>query len=68
MSSLAEALPMEQQRVREIRDLYLELPDGAGKPAAAMMEMSLRQAEVAASSGDVIAMMRAHEDLKGYTL
>lgn len=66
MNSLAEALPAEQARVRELKELYLSIGD-AGKPAAYMMEMSLQRAEQAIMSGDVIAMLAAYENLKGFT-
>ena len=66
MSSLAEALPKEQARVRELIVLYRSLPDGAGNIAVAMMENSLRMADSAVMSGDVIAMIQSYEDLKGY--
>lgn len=62
--SLAEALPKEQKRVREIVAIYDTVPNGHF--AAAMMRQSLAEAERAAASGDVIAMMAAYEDLKGY--
>lgn len=62
--SLAEALPKEQERVREIVAIYDTVPNG--HIAATMMRRSLAEAERAAASGDVVAMMRAYEDLKGY--
>jgi len=62
--NLAEALPIEQARVREMLPVYDSIP--AGKFAAAMIRQSLAQAEQAAASGDVVAMLRAYEDLKGY--
>jgi hypothetical protein len=64
METLAEALPKEQQRVRELLPLYDEIPTGIF--AATMMRQSLARAEQAAASGDVIAMLTAYEDLKGY--
>lgn len=67
MTNLAEALPIEMARVRAMKEQYLGLPGGVGRPAAHLMELSLRSAESAAASGDVVAMIRAHEDLKGYT-
>lgn len=64
--SLGEALPAEQARVRELLEQYVEIgPPGAF--AAAMMRQSLANAEKAAISGDVVAMIRAYEDLKGFT-
>lgn len=64
MTNLAEALPKEQQRVRELVALYDTVP--AGVFAATMMRQSLARAEVAAASGDVIGMLAAYNDLKGY--
>ena len=64
--SLAEALPKEQARVREILAIYDKVPGGA--LAASMMRLSLTEAERAAAAGDVVSMARAYEDLKGYEL
>ena len=64
METLAEALPKEQQRVRELLPIYDEIP--AGIFAATMMRQSLTRADQAASSGDVVAMLAAYEDLKVY--
>jgi len=63
--SLAEALPREQERVRNLLPLYDAIPTGI--LAATMMRNSLRQADQAVMSGDVIAMIRCYEDLKGYS-
>lgn len=63
--NLAEALPKEQARVRELIEMYREIGP-AGAFARMMMEHSLRAADKAASEGDVVAMLRAYEDLKGY--
>ena len=64
MESLAEALPREQQRVRELLPLYDAIPEG--RFAAAMMRESLARAERAAVSGDIVAMIVACKDLEGY--
>jgi hypothetical protein len=67
MESLGEALPKEQARVRELILQYRDpMLGGAGVFAATMMENSLREADQAVMSGDVVAMLRAYEDLKGY--
>lgn len=63
--SLADALPKEQARVRKILGYYREIGP-AGAFGAFMIEQSLRQADIAAASGDVVAMVWAYEDLKGY--
>ncbi|KGO32741.1 hypothetical protein JT06_18650 [Desulfobulbus sp. Tol-SR] len=69
MESLAEALPKEQARIREIIVMYRDPAlNGAGNLAAMMMEQSLAAADKAVMSGDVVAMIRAYEDLKGYSM
>ena len=65
--SLGHALPQEQARVRALKELYLGLPGGVGRPAAFLMERSLAAADMAATSGDVVAMLTAYQDLQGFT-
>lgn len=65
MSTLAEDFPKEQQRVRDLLPIYDAIPTGVF--AAAMMRRSLTVAEQAAASGDIVAMLVAYEDLKGYS-
>lgn len=65
MTSLAEALPAEQRRVRELIPLYQSIGQ-AGIPATLLMKDALSRAEVASASGDVIAMIRCYEELKGF--
>ena len=64
MESLGEALPKEQERVREVLQGYREIGP-AGTFGAVMIEQSLRAADQAVMSGDLVAMMRCYEDLKG---
>ena len=67
METLGESLPKEQARVRELILQYRDpLLNGAGNLAALLMEQSLRASDQAVISGDVVAMIRAYEDLKGY--
>jgi hypothetical protein len=61
--SLAEALPREQARVREILGHYKEIGP-AGMFGAAFIEADLREADQAVMSGDVVRMIRAYEKLK----
>jgi N-glycosylase/DNA lyase len=64
MSSLAEAFPQEQARVREVLKQYQSIGP-AGTFGAFMIEQSLRRADQATASGDVLAMLRSYEELKG---
>lgn len=67
MGSLGDDLPKEQARVRELILQYRDpMLNGAGNIAAMMMENSLREADKAIMSGDVVAMINAYKDLKGY--
>lgn len=63
--SLGEAFPLEQQRVRELIPLYQEIGP-AGAFGLLMINQALTRAEQAAASGDVIAMLRSYEELKGF--
>ncbi len=66
--SLGEALPAEMARVRDkVMPAYIEC-GAAGGFALAMMRLDLDKAAKALAEGDVVAMLRAYESLKGYTL
>lgn len=65
--TLGDALPREMARVRDdVIPVYDRVP--MGHFAAAAMRHSLGAATKALAEGDVIAMLRAYEDLKGYEL
>lgn len=64
MDNLAEALPKEQQRVRELLSIYDTIPTGVF--AATLMRQALARAEKAAASGDVTAMITAYTELQGF--
>lgn len=64
MASLAEEYPQEQERCRELLAAYKELgPVGAF--GAMNIENALREADQAAVSGDVVAMIIAYEKMRG---
>lgn len=56
--SVGEAFPREQARVRELLSQYREIGP-AGAFGALMLEQTLREADAAMASGDVIAILRA---------
>lgn len=68
--NVAEGLARQIRRVTLLRCLY----EAAGladekvivAPALMMMDMALEAACVAAGSNDVVAVIRAHEELKGF--
>lgn len=62
--SLAQALPEQQARVRELLGEYKALGP-VGQFGAMMLERDLAAADQAVMSGDVVAMLRAYEALKG---
>ena len=67
--TLAEALPDEINRVREIQDQYKELrgrPNIIVEPAIMFMEHSIQNAIQASMSGDIVSMLKAVKDLKGF--
>jgi len=67
-NTLGDALPQEIARVRdEVLPEYIAIGP-AGAIAAALMRQSLDLAAKAMAEGDVVAMMRACLELKGYKL
>ncbi len=66
--TLADGLPREMARVRdEVMPQYLALrgmPGVSVEPALALMRASLDRAAKAMAEGDVVAMLRAYQDLK----
>ena len=66
METLADALPKEMGRVREVLGHYKEIGP-AGMFGAAFIEQDLRAADQAVMSGDVVAMLRSLETLRGIT-
>lgn len=60
-----EGLLEEMNRVRELIKEYEAID--MGFVAAALMKQGIVNAENAIGSGDVVAMLVAYEDLKGYT-
>ncbi len=65
MGTLGDELPREQARCRELLVAYKEIGP-AGAFGAAMIEQSLREADQASISGDIVAMLRAYEKLKNH--
>ena len=65
-TTLADALPAEMARVREVLAQYHEIGP-AGAIGAMFIEQDLRVADRAVMSGDVVAMIRALEVLRGIT-
>ena len=68
--TLGDALPREMARVRdEILPEFLQLrglPNVICEPQIAMLRASLDAAAKAMAEGDVVAMLRAYQDLKEY--
>ena len=65
MTTLGDELPQEQARCRELLIAYKEIGP-AGAFGALMIEQSLREADQASISGDIVAMLRAYEKLKNH--
>ncbi len=67
--SLAEALPEEINRVREIQDEFKTLRGMSNvivEPQIMLMEAEIQAAMKAMVEGDVVEMLRCHETLKEY--
>ncbi|MEY2855659.1 MAG: hypothetical protein RL030_2791 [Pseudomonadota bacterium] len=63
MSSLGEQFPIEQARVREVLRQYEACGPG-GELGAMFIRQTLKRADQAAISGDVIEMIRAFQEMK----
>jgi len=62
--TLADALPAESARVREVLWIYKSLGK-AGQIGAMLIEQDLKAADLAVMSGDPVAMLKAYQVLKG---
>lgn len=65
-ATLGDALPKEMARVRDVLMPQYQSIGPAGKFALAMMTLELDRAAKALAEGDVVAMIRAYEGLKGF--
>lgn len=64
MTTVGDEFPKQQARVRELLVQYKAIgPNGAF--GAAMIEGVLHRADQAAISGDVVAIVKSYEELKG---
>ena len=61
-TSLGDALPKEQARVREVLAEYKKIPQGVF--GAVIIEQALKNADEAVISGNIFAMIAAYEELK----
>ena len=61
MSSVGEEYPKEQARLRELIGIYRDLPGGVGTFGATMIEATLREADAALASGDVVRIVQAYQ-------
>lgn len=66
MPNLIEGIQREQNRVRELIPLYVEIGP-AGAIGAALMRAAVDQGDKAIASGDVLKMLRAYKDLEECT-
>lgn len=66
--NLVQGLTDEILRVTEIKNEYLSIPNGAGRLAAAMMEVAIEKARKAQASGDILQMIPALQELREFEL
>ena len=63
MSSIGTEIVKEQARVRELKSRYDSIGP-AGTFGATMIELALRRADEAISSGDVVKILQSYKELK----
>ena len=66
LETLGEALAKECARVRELQGQY-KVVGRPGAFAAEMMERALRRADEAMIENDIVAMLRAYQELTAFT-
>ena len=64
--NLAEALPIEQARVRKLIEIYKEHCGNSGVFAVALMQNALNAAEKASAAGDTIEMLACYQELQSF--
>jgi hypothetical protein len=62
--TLAEAFPMEQKRVREVRERYCEI-GAPGYLGTVIIDAVLERAEKAIAGGNVLEILKSYEEMKG---
>jgi hypothetical protein len=63
MSSLVDEYPKEQARLRSLLEVYHSLGP-IGLFGATVIEQTLKEADVAVASGDIVAMVRCFQAMK----
>jgi hypothetical protein len=64
VTTVGDEFPKEQARVRELLREYRQIGP-AGAFGTMMLEQALARADHAAISGDVVAVLRSYQELKG---
>lgn len=60
--NLMDGLLQEMNRVREIKRMYDEIPEGRFR--SIMIQHAINEAEKSISSGDVVQMLTSYQELK----
>ena len=63
ITTVGEDFPKQQARVREVLKLYYEIGP-SGMFGAASIEQTLREADEAQATGDIIRILQSYEALK----
>jgi hypothetical protein len=66
--NLIGGIQEEIDRVKGVIKIYDEVPNGAGRFASAMMQLSINEANSLIAMGDTVGMMKALKDLQSYEL
>jgi predicted DNA-binding protein len=62
--NIIEGIQEQNNRVRELIELYLSVPNG--QFAAAMMKAAIQEGEAAIASADTVRMIAAYKDLEEF--
>lgn len=64
VTTVGDDYPVQQARCRELLTLYYALGE-VGAFGAVQIEAALKQADEAAISGDIVAILKAYQAMKG---
>ena len=63
---LTEYLLSEMNRARDLIPVYKGLPNGVGFIPAELIEIEIKIAEIAITTGDIIKMLLCYKNLRNY--
>lgn len=61
--SVGSDYPKQQARIRELITAYRDLPNDAGVLGALLLEDTLKRADEAQASGDIVSILKMYQEM-----